>query len=99
MPLYDFSCYRGHEEEHFVPSYEEAKDTAYQCSQCLGVSVFRPSCGGRGLLWAEEGRERVIHNLGHDPVTVRSAKEHKEAMKKAGVVHAGTKRGEKGVWV
>ena len=40
------------------------------------------------MLFFEEGRGRWIHNLGHEPVYITSKKQHREAMKKAGVEEA-----------
>ena len=99
MPLYDFVCQQGHREERFMASFREADETAYQCATCVSVMVRERACGGRGLLWFEEGRERVIENLGAEPVRIRSARDHKRAMKAAGVVEAGNRQGDKGCWV
>jgi hypothetical protein len=53
---------------------------------CGCGGVFAPTFSmGRGLTYFEEGRARVIWNLGPEPITVRSHEEHKAAMRKAGV--------------
>ena len=97
MPLFDFRCHLGHISEAYIPNHNEAGQTMFQC-HCGHLMYYEPSCAGRGLLWAEEGRPRTIWNLGPEPVTVRSLAEHKAAMKKAGVVNAGAPKGGKGRW-
>lgn len=55
---------------------------------------------GRGLTWFRENHPQVIHNMGHDPVVVRSAEEHKQKMKEHGVDWATKWTKEKtGGWV
>jgi hypothetical protein len=86
--IYDFLCKNGHKREVFVHGYED-RDTADEACNLCGepmAPVFSP---GRGLLFYEEGRPRTIYNLGEKPITVTSYKQHKEAMKRAGVVEAG----------
>lgn len=99
MPLYIFRCELGHELEAYVRSYAEVRTMWSQCPQCLRKMTYKPTCGGRGMLWAEEGRPRVIENLGEKPIVVTSRKAHQEAMKRAGVLEGGSRRGEKGSWV
>jgi len=97
--IYEWQCSGcGRTEDRFEHHPDDKGAETYICG--CGYSMAPVvSLGGTPLLWAEEGRPRVIENLGHEPVTVRSAAEHRAAMKKAGVVNAGSRRGEKGVWV
>lgn len=97
MPLVDFRDVHGHEAEHYLRPAERGAFTAL-CLTCGSTMAERLTFGG-GLLWAEEGRPRVIENLGHDPVVVRSAREHERAMKTAGVTWSTKGRGAKGQWV
>jgi NAD-dependent SIR2 family protein deacetylase len=99
MPLYDFECRLGHTQERYIVSHEEAIETVFHCPTCLAPARYAPVCLGKGLVWFEEGRPRTFYNLGDKPVTVTSRAEHRRAMKAAGVVEAGNRRGEKGVWI
>jgi hypothetical protein len=96
MPLFDFGCPNGHTREAFFHRAEQAREEVLVC-QC-GAPMTKQLSMGRGLTWAEEGRPRVIHNLGHEPVVIRSHAEHQRAMKAAGVEWATRGRGEKGCW-
>ena len=99
MPLFDFECYQGHRQERYISTHAEAAETVFHCPECLAPARYAPACSGRGLLWMEEGRARTFYNLGDKPVTVTSRAAHKRAMKEAGVVEAGNRRGERGVWI
>ncbi len=103
MPLFDFICFEEHVSEHYVATYKEALEARFLCKDCppfhTSYMRFLPSCGGRGLLWFEEGRERTIENLGHEPVRITSKKQHRDAMRKAGVAEAGNRRGTPGAWI
>ena len=97
--IYEWRCSGcGLEAEHFEHHPDDKGAESYVCA--CGYSMA-PLIGllGRGLLYFEEGRERTIWNLGHEPVRLSSAKAHKEAMKRAGVGEAGNRMGEKGVWI
>jgi hypothetical protein len=103
MPLYEFICPEDHREEHFA-SIADRDKLRLDCRVC-GANLKRMP-GGKGLLYFEEGRERWIPNLREDR-PIRSAKEHKEAMKQRGVVEAGStipfkhsgRISEKGRWL
>lgn len=100
MPIYEFQCPEcGHQRESFYSQPVVLHSELCEACNALMGQVMPSSFGS--ALWAEEGRPRTIWNLGPEPITVRSAKEHKDAMRKAGVVPAGTnlKRGEKGRWI
>ena len=86
--IYDVECINGHKREVYVHRYEDRSIATEICKSCHSTMapVFSP---GKPLLYYEEGRARTIHNLGPEPITVTSYKQHKEAMKKAGVVEAG----------
>jgi hypothetical protein len=96
MPLFDFGCDKGHLREAFFHRADDAKNAVLLC-QC-GAPMIKKFSMGRGLTYFEEGRARVIHNLGHEPVVIRSHAEHKRAMREAGVDWATRGQGEKGCW-
>ena len=102
--IYDVECINGHRKEVFVQTSADkgCETEVCHCGSTM-ASIFSP---GKGIAWFEEGRPRVIHNLGPEPITVTSYKQHREAMKKAGVVEAGAtiphgigRASEKGRWV
>ena len=88
MPLYEFQCLNGHRREIFEFSAADkgCETVICECGHSMGP-VFSP---GKGIVFFEEGRPRVINNLGPEPVTITSFRQHKEAMKRAGVVEAGS---------
>ena len=100
MPIYEWRCPECSAEKEVYHSSPDIVESEV-CAECHALmGRLMPSSVGSAL-WAEEGRPRTIWNLGPEPVTVSSAKQHQDAMKKAGVVPAGAnwKRGEKGRWV
>ncbi|HYE93734.1 MAG TPA: zinc ribbon domain-containing protein [Terriglobales bacterium] len=96
MPLYDFRCPEGHTREAFFHRAEQARGVVLIC-EC-GERMTKALSVGRGLTYFEEGRPRVIENLGDKPVVVRSHREHERLMREAGVTWATRGRGEKGCW-
>ena len=86
--LYEYECLNGHRRERFEHHPDDKGCETIICDECGHTMGPVPSYG-RGLLYFEEGRARTIWNLGPEPVTIRSHKEHLEAMKKAGVAQAG----------
>ena len=97
MPLYALQCEAGHGGEAFEHHADDLGSRTAICS--CGGSMAVVLSVGRGLTYFEEGRARVIHNLGHEPVVVRSHEEHKRRMREAGVDWATAGRGRKGQWV
>lgn len=100
MPLINLQCLNGHRSEQFLHSWDDLGCEYRVCEICLHsmAPIFSP---GTTLTWFEEGRARVIENLGHEPVTITSHKQHHEAMKKAGVSQGQPNfmRGRKGYQV
>ncbi len=105
--IFDFQCPKGHIEEHYLWPSENVPGVSFDCGACgeKATKIFSP---GKGLLWFEEGRPRTICNLGPEPITITSHKQHREAMKKAGVTEAGAspsktrfsgRVSEKGKWL
>lgn len=83
MPLYSLECTQGCVREEFCHVPDERGVQTYICAH--GEVMRYALSVGRGLTWFEEGRPRVIENLGHEPVVIRSHAEHQRAMKAAGV--------------
>jgi hypothetical protein len=98
MPIYEFQCNEGHTKEIFLHSCHDLGCETLFCESC-GDTMGPVISQSNRMLWYEQGKPRTIWNLGPEPITVRSHKEHREAMKKAGVVEAGNRIGEKGSWV
>ena len=96
--IYEYECRNGHRKERFEHHPDDRGCETIICEVCNESMGSVPSYG-TSLLFFEEGRPRTIENLGHEPVTIRSPKEHKEAMKRAGVENAGSGIGRKGVWI
>lgn len=98
MPLYAFAC----------PSCETVADRHVHAAEDLGAETRLCDCGssmapivslGRGLTWFEEGKPRVLWNLGPEPVTVRSHGEHQRLMRERGLEWTTPGRGRPGQWV
>lgn len=84
MPLYGLICSEcGTPQEVFchVPADRGTRTPLCGCGATCAPVVSL----GRGLTFFEEGRPRVIRNLGDQPVTVTSARQHADAMRAAGV--------------
>ena len=96
MPLFTFKCLNGHIKHLFCHSYKDkgCETALCHCGHTMGPIIDLPN----PLLWAEEGRARVIHNMGDKPVVVKSHAEHKRIMKERGLEFAGKRRGERGSW-
>ena len=97
MPLYAFACEQGHTQDIFCHTREDFGCRTVLCERCHS-SMAPVLSMGRGLTWFEEGRARVIHNLGHEPVTITSHEQHKRIMKERGLEWAPPKRGMPGCW-
>ena len=94
MPIYDFECLNGHTKERYV--------------HVLGVETVLCDCGasmshvgfGFGQTYFRENAGRVIHNLGPEPVVVRSAEHHKQLMRERGLEWStGWDKKKTGGWV
>lgn len=96
MPLFDFACPAGHIVERFFHTAAQRDAEPVICA--CGERMERQLSVGRGLTYFEEGKPRTIWNLGHEPVVIRSHREHEAAMRKAGVTWATRGTGERGCW-
>ena len=94
MPLYEYHCVEGHKTVIYQDNYKNLGSSTIICSQC--ESTMGSIIKGVSKTWAYPV---MIHNLGISPVMVESASHHKKLMKEAGVCEAGSRMGEKGVWV
>ena len=97
MPLYKTLCLNGHESEQFCHHADDKGCRMTVCEQC-GETMGYVAAYGQGLCFFEQGRERVIHNMGHEPVTISSPAQHRAEMKKRNLELA-TRRGMPGQWV
>lgn len=96
MPLITLQCLNGHTSEQYLHTWENLGCETRLCACGMTMApIFSP---GTTNTYFEEGRARVIHNLGHQPVRITSYKQHQEAMKRAGVTQGQPNfmRGRKG---
>lgn len=98
MPMYDFVCSAcGAQEECYLHVRDDLGAATPLCA--CGSSMGPIISVGRGLTWFEEGRARVLWNLGPEPVTVRSHGEHQRLMRERGLDWATKGRGRPGQWI
>ena len=83
MPLYEWGCTCGHRESVWASIAD--RDAFTPDHDCGGKQ--RRLMGGRGLLYFEEGRARLVDSLGKKPIT--SLAQHKQLMAQRGVVESG----------
>jgi len=97
MPLLSIQCADcGSQTSIFEHSRDDfgCRTILCDCGSTMGPTLSV----GRGLTYFSEKRPQVIHNLGHEPVVIRSHEEHKRKMKEAGVEWAVPKCGMPGCW-
>jgi len=97
MPLYALKCQECgliHEAYEHTAADFGCRTILCDCGSTMGPTLSV----GRGLTYFSEKAPRVIHNLGHEPVVIRSHEEHRRKMKEAGVEWAPPRRGMPGCW-
>lgn len=67
MPLYTFTCPKGHETGMIVAV--EMRDSISPLCDTCHKPAKRVHCEGQGLLFYEEGRARFDQGLGGPPIT------------------------------
>jgi len=101
MPLWEAECLIcGDTREMYAPSYTHFTERLEheQCANCDG-SLEPGFSMGKGLTYfSQKAGGRVIHNLGPQPVTITSTKQHERIMREQGVTWATPRRGNKGCW-
>jgi hypothetical protein len=97
MPLFKLACANGHESEEFCHSTDDKGCRTVICDVCHETMTHVPAYG-QGLCFFEEGRGRLIHNMGHEPVLIRSHEQHKAEMKKRNLEWSTKGRGMPGQW-
>lgn len=80
----------------YCPSWQDRALTTYlcDCGQTMGRIISAP---GRYTYFSEK-TPRVITNLGHEPVEIRSHWEHEKVQKERGLAWAPQRRGMPGCW-
>jgi hypothetical protein len=82
MPILELRCPCGLSKDAYLSCWQEYGVLTHLCDVCGGT--FAPALSvGRGLTYFEEGRARVIENLGG--VAITSHEQHKRVMKQRGV--------------
>lgn len=97
MPMFEFRCLNGHSRDAYAHNVLERACHAVICEECHNDMSPVLSLG-RGLTYFEEGRARVITNMGHEPVRITSHEQHKRLMKERGLDWAPPRRGMPGCW-
>ena len=97
MPCYDVKCLNGHVRMVYYHSPDDRRLTPEICPECNNTQGFIVSLPGR-YTYFSESTPRVIENLGHEPVTIRSHAEHIRIMKERQVEWAPQRRGMPGCW-
>lgn len=97
MPTYTFRCEAGHETDVFVVHADDKGAGTTLCRHCQS-SMAPVITFGQGLCYFEEGRGRLIWNLGPEPIYVKSHEEHKKLMRLNKVDFANRGVGYPGQW-
>lgn len=98
MPCYDVQCINGHRRMVYYHHHEDRRLQPEICPDCghtQGYIISRPG----SYRYFSEKSPRLLENLGHEPVEVKSHWEHQQEMKKRGLGWATPKRGMPGSWV
>lgn len=96
--MYTYRCEAGHEREEYVRQIDDKGCQTHLCRVCQ--STMAPVITyGQGLVYFEEGRGRLIWNLGPEPVLVKSAGEHRRLMRINKVDFANRGTGYPGQWL
>ena len=98
MPLYTFRCEAGHEKDIFVTHHADLGCQTVYCRPCQST-MAQIITYGQGLCYFEEGRARLIWNLGPEPILVKSAEQHKRLMRLNKVDFANRGTGYPGQWL
>lgn len=97
MPLYALCAPDGCHAEEFCHCPEDKGARTHVCPH--GEAMVHVLSVGAGITYFEEGRARVIENLTHEPVVVRSHREHERLMRQHGVTWGTQGVGRRGCWV
>jgi putative FmdB family regulatory protein len=84
LPVYEYKCSSGHIFEDFRKMEDRDEILRCKCGK-LGKRILSQTHvnGALGVYWPSKGiaQERVIHNLGHKPVHVKSSDHLKRILK------------------
>lgn len=97
MPLYDIQCLNGHRTTAYYTDYRDRRTHTHICSECsnsMSHVIQKPS----RFTYFSEKSPRIIENMGHEPVVVKSHAEHQRLMKERGLGWITPKRGMPGSW-
>lgn len=103
MPFYATKCVSGHEKDVYSSHRDFGANDATVgliCEDCghTMTRVFVPS-GHCSVSTFSEKRPQWIHNMGHDPVLIRSMREFDQKSKEHQVETIGLGKGNPGQWV
>lgn len=105
--IFEWQCEQGHIKERFEHHPDDRGCETIICVTCHStMAPITSFCKGR-MLYFEESRSRRIENLAtldekNNEVpcpALSSWKKYEAQKKKAGVTEAGSRMGEKGVWI
>ena len=97
MPCYDVQCLNGHVRMVYHRHWQDRGLEPHLCPECSNTQAFIIAPPGRYRYFSEKS-PRMIENLGHEPVEVRSHAEHQRLMKDRGLGWITPKRGMPGSW-
>lgn len=97
MPLYDLKCLNGHHDVAYYHDYRDRRTHTYVCVECRNTMAQVIQRPGKYTYFSEK-TPRVLYNLGHDPVEVRSHWEHQKLLKERELGWITPKRGMPGSW-
>lgn len=97
MPCYDVQCINGHKRMVYYPSADQRRCITEICPECNNSQSIVIAKPGSSRYFSEKS-PRIIENMGHEPVEVRSHWEHQKLMKERGLGWITPKRGMPGSW-
>lgn len=98
MPLITMQCIHGHSVDQYVHTLSDRGCRTMicrVCSQTMGPTLSV----GRGLLYFEEGRPRIIEHMTHEPQVVTGHRQHQKLMAKHKVEWANRGTSFPGQWI
>jgi len=97
MPCYDVKCLNDHVRMVYYKSPDDRRLTPEICPECGNTQGFI-LCRPGSYRYFSEKSPRVLTNLGHEPVEVRSHAEHQRLLKERGLGWVAPRRGMPGSW-
>ena len=97
MPCYDVKCINDHVRMVYHHHPDDRHLKPHLCPECNNTQAFIISRPGSYRYFSEKS-PRLLTNLGHEPVEIRSHAQHAAELKKRGLAWATPRRGMPGSW-